>query len=142
MVACGIRPSHSARVSAVTGAKQSNTGSSLLPAIISTVVALLPCIRFTKHDVICDQDCCSCVSLSPTTATPQWFAYDTVACAVRQPSPPWHRRFAVDFPETTKESKSTTVDQPRNRLTPPESCRFQGLCWRLSCRYVSNSHLL
>ena len=39
-------------------------------------------MRFDKHDAICDRDCCSCVSLSPVTATPQWFAFDTDACAV------------------------------------------------------------
>ena len=69
-VAKGIQPSHNACVSAITGARESNTGSSSFPAIIRTFVALLPCIRFAKHDATCDRDCCSCVSLSPVTATP------------------------------------------------------------------------
>ena len=70
MVAKGSQPSHSACASAITGAKESNTGSSSSPAIISTVVALFPRIRFAKHDATCDRDCCSCVSTSPVTATP------------------------------------------------------------------------
>ena len=39
-------------------------------------------MRFAKHDAICERDCCSCVSLSPVTATPQWFAFAKEACAV------------------------------------------------------------
>ena len=67
MVASGIQPSHSECVSAITGAKESKTGSSSSPAVISTIVTLFPCNRFARQDVTWDRDCCNCFSLSPAT---------------------------------------------------------------------------
>ena len=52
------------------GARESYTGSSSFPAAMSTLVTLFPWRRFAKHDANCERDCCSCVSLSPVTATP------------------------------------------------------------------------
>ena len=49
------------------GWQESKTKSSSRSAIIGTTVALLRCMRFAKHDAICERDC---VSLSPVTATP------------------------------------------------------------------------
>ena len=99
MVASGIQPSHSACVRPITGAKGSNTGSSSFPAIISAIVALLPCIRFA--------------------ATPCGLLL-TGTRNLRQPSPPWHRRFAVDFPDPPDTSFGLLQPRPSHRSHPPE----------------------
>ena len=66
----GIRLSHSACVSAITGASTSRTGSSSLAAAIDIIVTLLPCSRFAKHATTTERDCCNCVSLRPVKETP------------------------------------------------------------------------
>ena len=53
------------------GCQKSRTpGQARFPPSSAPVLRSLTCIRFAKHDAICDRDCCSCVSLSPVTATP------------------------------------------------------------------------
>ena len=74
----------------------------LLSLSLSQLLRSLPHIRFARHDAICGRGCCSCVSLSPVTATPKWFCFRHRGMrTLRQMSQPRHRRFAVDDPPAT-----------------------------------------
>ena len=132
-MASGIHLSHTACVRAITGAKESKTGSSSHPAVIDTTVALLLCMRFPKHDAILRAGLLQLRFIEPSDCHPEVVCFHLRnTCNLRQPPPPWHRRFVMDFPDAaTRLPDAKSIPRFRSVLV---ACTPRG-CSR-ACSFV------
>ena len=102
MVFSGIHLSHTACVRAITSARESKTGSSSLPAIIDSCALAACALRQTRRHL---------------RAGLLQLRHRSVR-NLRQPPPPGHRRFAMDFPDAP--DTPFGLPQPRpSHLVPP-----------------------